>query len=127
MEPQALEPRIVVTFGIDIGALLLEQNDVYGHRVIAACDDELAKRAGLSAYPEAGTARTPIEGADHASRPHAQDQAGVWETPRTLVLIGSALVAATAAIAGLAGYKFGQTPPVQVIFQSGAVIPDLKG
>lgn len=39
-----------------------------------------------------------------------------WETPRNLILIFGTLVAATAVIAGLAGYKLGQnTPPQQPI------------
>lgn len=36
-----------------------------------------------------------------------------WETPRNLVVILGTLVAATAAIAGLAGYKLGQSTPMQ--------------
>lgn len=48
-----------------------------------------------------------------------------WETPRNLVVIISAIAAATAAIAGLAGYKLGQgspSVPVQVIFQPGSIV-----
>ena len=47
-----------------------------------------------------------------------------WETPRNLALIFGALVAGTAALAGLAGYKLGQSspPPLQVIFQPGSIV-----
>jgi len=46
-----------------------------------------------------------------------------WETPRNLVVIISAIAAATAAIGGLAGYKLGQgSPPIQVIFQPGSIV-----
>jgi hypothetical protein len=48
-----------------------------------------------------------------------------WETPWNLVVIISAIAAATAAIAGLAGYKLvqGSLPvPVQVIFQPGSIV-----
>ena len=46
-----------------------------------------------------------------------------WETPRNLAVIYGALVAGTAAIAGLAGYKLGQSSsPVQVIFQPGSIV-----
>ncbi len=36
-----------------------------------------------------------------------------WETPRNLALIYGTLIAGTAAIAGLAGYKLGQSTPLQ--------------
>ena len=46
-----------------------------------------------------------------------------WETPRNLVVIISAAVAATAAFAGLTGYRLGQSSsPVQVIFQPGSIV-----
>ncbi len=46
-----------------------------------------------------------------------------WETPRNLALIFGALVAGTAALAGLAGYKLGQSsPPTQIIFQPGSIV-----
>lgn len=41
-----------------------------------------------------------------------------WETPRTIVFIVGAAVAVAATLAGLAGYKFGQTasaPSIQVL------------
>jgi hypothetical protein len=38
---------------------------------------------------------------------------GFWETPRNLVIIIGTFVAATAAIAGVLGYKIGQTPTTQ--------------
>ena len=36
-----------------------------------------------------------------------------WEAPRNIALIYGALIAGTAAIAGLAGYKLGQNTPTQ--------------
>ena len=46
-----------------------------------------------------------------------------WETPHNLAVIYGALIAGTAAIAGLAGYKLGQgNPPIQVIFQPGSIV-----
>ena len=49
-----------------------------------------------------------------------------WETPRNLFLIIGTITAATAAIAGFAGYKIGQqpaaAPPVQIIFQPGSTV-----
>jgi len=52
-----------------------------------------------------------------------KDKQAFWETPRNLVVVIGAIAAATAAIAGLAGYKLGQgSPPVQIIFQPGSIV-----
>jgi hypothetical protein len=42
-----------------------------------------------------------------------------WETPKAIAII----VGATAAIAGVLGYKIGSTPPAptQIVFQPGAI------
>ena len=42
-----------------------------------------------------------------------KEKQAFWETPRNLALIYGALIAGTAAIAGLAGYKLGQNTPTQ--------------
>lgn len=38
-----------------------------------------------------------------------------WESPRNLVIIVAATAAIFSAVAGLAGYKFGQSPPPIII------------
>jgi hypothetical protein len=48
-----------------------------------------------------------------------------WETPRNLVIIIGGLVAISAAVAGLVGYRAGQSssaPPTQIIFQPGSIV-----
>jgi hypothetical protein len=46
-----------------------------------------------------------------------------WETPRNLTIILAAFTAIVATLAGLAGYKAGQTAsiPQQIIIQPGAI------
>ena len=44
-----------------------------------------------------------------------KEKQSFWETPRNLAVIFGALVAGVAAIAGLAGYKLGQSTPQQPI------------
>ncbi len=48
---------------------------------------------------------------------------GWWETPKAIALIVAATAAIFSTVAGLAGYKFGQTSglPTQIIFQPGAI------
>lgn len=51
---------------------------------------------------------------------------GFWETPRNLAIVGAALSAIVATVAGLAGFKAGQiastpTPAPQIIFQPGSI------
>lgn len=44
-----------------------------------------------------------------------------WEHPRNIAILATAVAAISAAVGGLAGYKFGSTPPQQIIIQVPAV------
>jgi hypothetical protein len=47
---------------------------------------------------------------------------GWWETPKAIALIVAATAAIFSTVAGLAGYKFGQTSTAPtIIFQPGAI------
>ncbi len=45
-----------------------------------------------------------------------------WETPRNLVIMGAALSGVVATLVGLAGYKFAQATPTQIVFQPGSIV-----